>query len=469
MLGRPWPIYPLIPGRVTFSIPHLLSAPLHPLSQPQSSSVHRYFPLADSFLEIRQFGTDSTSLEAPTGLDQSSYRRLVVCTCMPQFAGELIEQLETLFPEDPMIAEHLLYDLCVEVNPGLDINRVQLRGTSSVSQPILGTETWWGKTPGQLKHLRTVSRGLERKLKRSVHGQEEAIHGLCESVQRAAAGLAAPNRPLGSFLFVGRTGTGKTELARRLAKELAEDGRSAEDNLFRIDCSEYALAHEYSKLLGSPPGYVGHEEGGQFTKTLAKHPRAVILFDEIEKAHPRMHNLLLQILEEGCLTDGQGQRIQLNENFVLMTSNAGAADIRSATRPIGFQKSDRLSSEILSTITDKALGEQFSAEFLGRIDRMIVFKELDKASSVAIAQDQLTQLAIRARQQGVRVAFTGAVARWVAERGYSAESGARELRSVIQHQVEPPLARVLLSDELLEDDLVRGRIKEGALSFFIEH
>lgn len=432
------------------------------MSQLQSSSVHRYFALADSFVEVRQFDPDATVLEAPRGMDREGYSRFVIQTCMPQFAVELVDQLESLFPEDPRVAEDLLYGICIEVNPALEINSVNLR-TANVD-PRKKTRTKKSKED-PLRHLGRLARDLERQLKARVHGQDPAIDTLCKAVNKAAAGLAAPNQPLASFLFVGRTGTGKTELCRRLAKALQQDDGDQQDNLIRVDCSEYALAHEYSKLIGSPPGYIGHEDGGQLTRALAERPTAVLLFDEVEKAHPRMHNLLLQILEEGCLTDGRGQRIDLSQNFVLLTSNAGAEDIRSASQSMGFHTEPSLDNGALTEITAAALDRVFSPEFLGRLDEILLFTDLDAGAARRIAQDQLTDLAIRARRRGTRVAFTPAVARFVVERGFSPQLGARELRNVIRREVEPALAELLLSQERPSDGLVRARVRSGELSF----
>ena len=388
---------------------------------------------------------------------------------MPQFTDELADELARLFPEDPQGAEELLYDLCVEVNPSLEIHSVRLRTPGP-------RPTRERRDPPSHEHqlgdawssLALVSRDLERRLRARVHGQDGAVEKLCRAVEKAAAGLSAPGRPLGSFLLVGRTGTGKTELGRQLARTLAQGRADEAENLIRVDCSEYALAHEYSKLIGSPPGYIGHEEGGQLTRAIARNPRAVVLFDEVEKAHPRMHGILLQVLEEGCLTDGRGERVSLEQNFVLMTSNAGAQEIRGAASAVGFHRAKELGDQTLSRITERALEERFSPEFLGRLDEVILFSELDLPAARRIAQDQLTDLAVRARRRGTRVAFTPAVARWVAERGFSARFGARELRGVIQREVEPELARLLLNGEFGPDSLIRARIREGALRFCVE-
>jgi ATP-dependent Clp protease ATP-binding subunit ClpC len=288
-------------------------------------------------------------------------------------------------------------------------------------------------------------------------GQDRALGCVARAVEKASAGLAESGRPLGSFLFVGRTGTGKTELARSLGRELFGDEHSR--GIVRIDCSEFALAHEYSKLIGAPPGYVGHEDGGQLTESVLKNPETVVLFDEIEKAHPRMHNLLLAILDDGVLTDSKGRHVSFERTLVLMTSNAGASDMMAARRAVGFERSTLLGEDRLRDIALEALERQFSPEFLGRLDETVVFSELDLKSAQAIAQRQLTELAARARRTCLRVAFTPAVARWVAQRGFSPEYGARELRRVIQREIEAPLSQLLIAGEVEPGRLLRARVQ----------
>jgi hypothetical protein len=195
-----------------------------PLSQPQPSSVHRYFPLADSFVEVRQLGVETQVVDAPHGLDRVGYRRFVIRACMPQFTDEVADELAALFPEDPEGAENLLYDLCIEVNPALDIHRVNLRTPGAQAQAASRRRQVDASAGDPTLRLAGIIRDLERKLKARLHGQDAAVERLCRAVEKAAAGLSAPNRPLGSFLLVGRTGTGKTEITRQLAAILAGEG-----------------------------------------------------------------------------------------------------------------------------------------------------------------------------------------------------------------------------------------------------
>lgn len=432
----------------------------------KSRTVYRYFEPADAFVQILVCDGNSLDVTTTPALNRASYRRLVVMACMPEFRVDVQARLGKLVPEDPLLAEDLLYQLCVEVNPSLDIHTVRLRGEPKVED---GAETRTERTAaannGEDFHLRLRrrTRDLERRLVRQVVGQPDAIRCAVRALDKASAGLASPNRPLATFLFLGRTGTGKTELARTLAREVFSDGRSK--GLVRIDCSEYALAHEYAKLIGSPPGYVGHEEGGQLTDAVAKNPESIVLFDEIEKAHPRMHNLLLQILEEGALTDSKGRRVSFERTLVVLTSNAGATEMVDARRRVGFDRTQDLAREHLHEIAMEALERQFSPEFLGRLDETILFAELDLKSAQAIAQRQLTELAARARRRGMRVAFTPAVARWVAQRGFSLEYGAREIRRVVQREVEAPLSTFVLETEALANTLIRVRVHDDVIEF----
>jgi len=295
--------------------------------------------------------------------------------------------------------------------------------------------------PAASERLRLRARGLEQRLAREIVGQERAVAAVARAVERAAAGLAASGRPLANLLFLGRTGTGKTALAEALAREVSGGGDEA---LLRIDCGEYALPHEHARLIGSPPGFVGHEEGGSLVRAMAEDPDRVVLFDEVEKAHPRMHGVLLSILDEGALTDGRGRRVSFERAFVVLTSNAGAFEMSAAGRSLGFERSPALGAERLSAIAIEALERRFSPELLGRLDETIVFEELDRGSAVRIARRELRDLAVRSRRAGFRVAFGREVAQWIAERGFSPEHGARGIVRTVRSDVEAPLSSWLL-------------------------
>ena len=437
------------------------------MSTSKSRSVYRYFEPADAFVQILVCDGSALDVQASTALNRASYRRLVVQSCCPEFRQEPKARLERLMPEDPLLAEDLLYQLCVEVNPSLDIHTVRLRGESRADgerEAQTAERQGAGRDEGDFHvRLRRRVHDLERRLLRQVIGQDLAVRATVKALEKCAAGLAAPQRPLSTFLFLGRTGTGKTELARTLASEVFSDGKAK--GLVRIDCSEYALAHEYAKLIGSPPGYVGHEEGGQLTESVLKNPESVVLFDEIEKAHPRMHNLLLQILEDGALTDSKGRKVSFERTCVILTSNAGASEMVDARRRVGFERTQSLGAARLREIAVEALERQFTPEVLGRLDETVVFAELDVDAARAIAQRQLTELAARARKRGLRVAFTPAVARWVAVRGFSLDYGARELRRVVQREIESPLSSFVLASEGRSSRMIRVRVQDDAVQF----
>jgi ATP-dependent Clp protease ATP-binding subunit ClpC len=299
---------------------------------------------------------------------------------------------------------------------------------------------------------------LEERLHERVVGQDEAVEAVAEAVRRARAGLADPNRPDGSFLFLGPTGVGKTELARTLAEALF----GSDELMIRFDMSEFQERHTVSRLVGAPPGYVGYEEAGQLTETVRRKPYSVLLFDEIEKAHPDVFNILLQILDDGRLTDAQGRTVDFKNTIVIMTSNLGADRIQAfARREDG--SFDELKDELMETLRGS-----FRPEFINRIDEIIVFRALTKDQLKQITSLMLDRVGRRLRAQHIQVEFTDAAIEHLAEVGYDPEYGARPLRRAIQREVENELSRMVLGGSVQPDDLVRVDVQDGRLAFSVE-
>ncbi len=295
---------------------------------------------------------------------------------------------------------------------------------------------------------------LEAQLARRVIGQDKALRAVADAIRRNRAGLSDPRRPLGSFLFLGPTGVGKTELAKALAEFLFNDEKS----LTRIDMSEYMEKHAVSRLIGAPPGYVGYEEGGQLTEAVRRRPYSVILFDEVEKAHPEVFNVLLQTLDDGRLTDGQGRVVDFRNAIIIMTSNIGSELILEAE-----------SMEAVRAEINNLLKLHFKPEFLNRIDEIVLFDRLSEAMIGAIAELRLDELAARLKERDISIEVLPEAKAFIASEGYDRRFGARPLKRAIQSLLENPLSRSILSGELTEGDRVKvGKEREG-LSFLVQH
>jgi ATP-dependent Clp protease ATP-binding subunit ClpC len=302
---------------------------------------------------------------------------------------------------------------------------------------------------------------LERHLHERVVGQDEAVSVVAEAVRRSRVGLGDPNRPIGSFLFLGPTGVGKTELARTLAEALFGD----QDRMVRLDMSEFQERHTVSRLVGSPPGYVGYEDAGQLTEAVRRRPYSVILFDEIEKAHPDVFNALLQVLDDGRLTDAQGRTVDFKNTVLIMTSNLGSELIVGRRSPLGFGSSQSSGDDGLRDQLMRRLREAFRPEFLNRIDEIVVFQQLDEAQLRRITDLLLEETRQRLRAQDVEVEFDDDAVGWLARRGYQPEFGARPLRRVIQREVDNPMSRLLLDGGLRRGQRVRVAVRDDALHF----
>ncbi len=289
---------------------------------------------------------------------------------------------------------------------------------------------------------------MEDELKKQIVGQDEAVSKLTKAIRRTRAGLKNPNRPIGSFIFLGPTGVGKTELCKALARYLFD----SENALVRIDMSEYMEKFSLSRLVGAPPGYVGYEEGGQLTEKVRRRPYSVVLFDEIEKAHPDIFGILLQVLDDGILTDSLGRRVDFKNTIIIMTSNIGARDIKNiASYGFGGENSaDRYST--LKNTVEEAMRKLFNPEFLNRVDEAIVFRNLEKEDILAIIDIELRDLLKNIRDNKMTLALDDSAKNFVVDRGFDQKFGARPLRRAIQKYVEDPLA----------EEILRGAFKDGA-------
>jgi ATP-dependent Clp protease ATP-binding subunit ClpC len=304
---------------------------------------------------------------------------------------------------------------------------------------------------------------LEEELHGRVVGQDEAVEAVAEAIRRSRAGLGDEDRPVGSFLFLGPTGVGKTELARALAVSLFGE----EDRVVRLDMSEFGERHTVSRMVGAPPGYVGYGEAGQLTEAVRRRPYSVLLLDEIEKAHPDVFNILLQVLEDGRLTDGQGRTVDFRNTVVIMTSNVGSELITNRGATLGFGSArdadDDSDSAALRDKINPRLREVFRPEFLNRIDEIIVFRRLDAEQLAVITEMLLEETRRRLAAQDVTIEFTPAAVQRLAELGYQPEFGARPLRRTIQREVDNRLSGMLLAGRLPAGSKVRMDVRDGEL------
>jgi len=294
-------------------------------------------------------------------------------------------------------------------------------------------------------------------------GQKDAIEKVVKAIQRNRAGLKAPDKPIGSFIFLGQTGVGKTQLAKILASEIFE----SEENLIRIDMSEYMEKFAVSRLVGAPPGYVGYEEGGQLSEKVRRRPYSVILLDEVEKAHPDIFNMLLQVLDDGFLTDSLGRKVDFQNTIIIMTSNIGARQVKDFGSGLGFETASQKaqSSEIEKGVIQKELKKTFSPEFLNRIDDIVIFNALEPKDIRLIVDIELVKLIERVQKLSYEISITDSAKDFIAEKGYDSKFGARPLNRAIQKHVEDLIAENVVNNTLKEQDqiIIDKNEKEDAL------
>ena len=334
---------------------------------------------------------------------------------------------------------------------------------------VAGIISDWTKIPlqrlteGETKRLAR----LEKELHKRVIGQEEAVKAVSQAVKRGRVGLKDPNRPIGSFLFLGPTGVGKTELS----KALAEAVFGSEQAMIRVDMSEYMEKHSVSKMIGSPPGYVGYEEGGQLSEKVRRNPYSVLLFDEIEKAHPDVFNILLQVLDDGHITDAQGRKVDFKQTIIIMTSNAGAQAIMEP-KHLGFMSGndEKKDHERMKGGVMEEVRRIFKPEFLNRIDEIIVFHMLNKEQIKKIVTLLLKTLEKRcAEQMDICLTVTGAVKDFIVEKGSDNKYGARPLRRAIQSRIEDALANEILEGKIKRGDHVQVRLHKDEILFEVKN
>jgi len=294
-------------------------------------------------------------------------------------------------------------------------------------------------------------KGMAQELKNAVIAQDKAIDKMVKAIQRNRVGLKDPNHPIGVFMFLGPTGVGKTYLAKKLAEFMF----GSKDALIRIDMSEYTESFNTSRLIGAPPGYVGYEEGGQLTERVRRHPYSIVLLDEIEKAHGNVFNLLLQVLDEGRLTDGNGRFVDFRNTVIIMTSNAGTRQLKDFGRGVGFSAAgstglmlDEKDKEHARSIVQKALSKQFSPEFLNRLDEIITFDQLDLDAIKKIIDIELKGLYKRIEQIGYKIHLAEDAKEFVATKGYDVQFGARPLKRAIQNYIEDGISDIIVNGDL---------------------
>lgn len=390
---------------------------------------HRY--IQDRFLPdkaidlLDEAGSKANLRIGPTDEKQIQERLAQLAKEKEKAAKEENYELAAKLRDEELKLEKQLQHTKAQETPVVDVTDIQQLIEEKTGIPVGKLQT---DEKEKMKHL-------EENLAKKVIGQEEAVRKVAKAIRRSRAGLKAKNRPIGSFLFVGPTGVGKTELSKTLAEELF----GSKDAMIRLDMSEYMEKHSVSKLIGSPPGYVGHEEAGQLTEKVRRNPYSIILLDEIEKAHPDVQHMFLQILEDGRLTDSQGRTVSFKDTVIIATSNAGTSDKKIT---VGFEKDETpAQTNILDT-----LRHYFKPEFLNRFDAIIEFKPLDKEHMLQIVDLMLDELKVMLKEQQIEVEIAQEAKEKLAELGYHPAFGARPLRRVIQEHVEDQIADVLMDE-----------------------
>lgn len=446
------------------------------------------------YIEIKKFAAeDLPSLSKDRFFhNRTSFSTFVVTMCVVDFEGlfQLLDSMGIPSRVAPPLLVHELYLLCAKINPFLTFDNAQdlvaesfgekdekcggsCKDKSKDKEASSASMEKYAKDSKQKKRFKDVPKedllSLPSSMKVSLIGQDKAVDSLCEAIQRASVGLKDPKKPIGSFLFAGSTGCGKSLTAKALANELIKD----RNNLLTIDCSEYSAEHEYSKLIGSPSGYVGFEQGGILTNAILKNPFSVIVFDEIEKASHKVFQLLLQVLDEGRLTDNKGVTVSFKDTVIIMTSNIGVKDVEAIGKTIGFGDVSKVTQEKKDKAIGGALKNKFKPEFLNRIDEIIYFNDLTKDDYFRIIDIELYKLndnlqANDTVYKALTLDFDSKVKQVIYDEGVNEEYGARPLKRAIEKLVSTPLAVQLLSGKIEVDSVVKVSAEKNFAIFAFE-
>lgn len=415
-----------------------------------------------------------------------SFETFIVSVCVEEFE-ELFNILDELgIPKRvaPPILMHELYELCRSCNTFLTLKNAQELAAKDNPDEFEEEDNPLASdivkaASGMSKYIKKSKKRLFKDVPREdvlkigdnmkvfLIGQDGAVNSIADSIQRASVGLKDPEKPLGSFLFAGRTGVGKTFATKILADELI---KGSKDNIITIDCSEFTADHEYSKLIGAPAGYVGHEHGGMLTNAIQKNPFLVVVFDEVEKANYKVHQLLLQILEEGRLTDGKGKTASFKDAIIIMTSNVGVKEVTAIQKTIGFGDVSKLTEEKKNIALKEALKKKFKPEFLNRIGSIVNFRNLTKKDYMKIIDSELYKLNDNLKNNDsdyktIELMFDDKIKKYIYKHGIDEEYGARPLKRCIEREVSTPLARKLLSDDVDKESTVLVSVLRGKVIF----
>ena len=387
--------------------------------------------------------------------------------------GNAIRQLETEEVPDSergsfekpaeLKAGKLKYDHCFKVEKdSLNIQETDSELVVDDENIASLIKDWTGIPVSRLLEKETDRLvNMEKNIHTRVIGQDDAVKAISDAVRRSRSGLGDPSRPIGNFMFLGPTGVGKTELAKSLAWFLFDD----EENMVRIDMSEYMEPHSVSRLIGSPPGYVGFQNGGQLTEAVRRRPFKVVLFDEIEKAHPDVFNILLQLLEDGRLTDGQGRTVDFRNTIIIMTSNLGTSHDEVETLGFLRQGTEKNNLDKMRDSIEDALKKSFKPELLNRLDEIVIFNQIDKNQIIKIVDIMLSKVQERMINNGIKLEFTKVAKQWLADEGFDNIYGARPLRRTIQKTIENPLSTAILRGDFKDSSVVTVSVKDNKLNF----